>query len=820
MARDVKSGARRPARRSHAEPHAASQAGLPAWLPPVAYAFVTILLFREFFFQRALLLGADTFALSYFARHFYTTFVHTFHRFPMWDPLIFGGLPFVDGMHGDIFYPPSLALFGMETKAMWGWKMVLHVYAAGLLAYLWLRNLEVSRGGAFFGGLVYMSGADLVSLVYPGGDGKLFVSALAPLMFLLTDRFVRNRRISDAALFALGLAMVIFTSHMQLAYFTVWGVSLYFVFRLALAWRTGRNVAQTAGLLGTFLLAGIMGVGAAAVQFLPPLGYLREWSHRADKTLQADGESAYAYSTSYALNPEEVVSLVVPEFVGDNVETELRSGNRYWGRNVFKINSEYAGLVPLLLIPLLFICRRRPETWFFASLAALSVVYGMGASTPLFRLFYLVPGVNLFRAPSLIIFLYGLSVATLGALAVDRLNEQIRTGEAIGALQRATWIVAGVFVLLALAQSAELITSLWQSLTAIGPEKAAALRENMPSIRAGFWITGALAIAVAGVCQAAVRGLVGARGVAIGLAMLAALDLYRVDRPFIRGTVLRGQAFTSAFPAFVEPDESIRFLQGAQARGEVFRVYDLGNVMQGPAYDANTLAIHGVEQLTGHHGNEIGRYRRLMGGADSAPNAATSNLRLLNIANVAYVVSPQRIQFPGLEEVFVGSRSAVYRNINALPRAYLAGATEVIADDAATDRLLAQDFDGARTVILPEPLPAGIDVQADPIGSVTWASREPDRFMLRVTTDRPTLLVVTDNYYPAWHARVDGAEAPILRANLAFRAVPVPAGEHEVAFFYNSETLRRSATVSIALLAILLGLAATGLVRRRQEDAA
>jgi hypothetical protein len=63
-----------------------------------------------------------------------------FHRFPYWNPLLFGGLPFVEGMHGDIFYPPSLAMFFLDARAMWGWKMALHIFLAGIFTYLWLRR--------------------------------------------------------------------------------------------------------------------------------------------------------------------------------------------------------------------------------------------------------------------------------------------------------------------------------------------------------------------------------------------------------------------------------------------------------------------------------------------------------------------------------------------------------------------------------------------------------------------------------------------------------------------------------------------------------
>jgi hypothetical protein len=540
------------------------------------------------------------------------------------------------------------------------------------------------------------------------------------------------------------------------------------------------------------------------------------------------------YSTQWSLHPEEAMALVVPEFVGDNVPTEVRSGGRYWGRNGIKYNHEYAGLIPLLLLPFLFVGRKEPRTWFFAALAVLSVLYGLGATTPIFRLFYLIPGVSLFRAPSIIIFLYGLSVATLGATALQRLIDAPTSDSGTTrTLRIAMWSIAGVFLVLALAQSSgNIVTDVWQSIFTLTPGRAPALQANLEFIRTGFWIAFAFAAVVAGVWEAASRGMVGARALVLALAVLAAVDLYRVDRPFIRGTVLLAEGRAAADPAIFQPDDTIRFLQERRAAGEPFRVYDLGllshiyRIGYGPVYDPlypNVLAVHGIEQLVGHHGNEIGRYRDLMGGGDEATNVAASQLRLLNLANVEYVLLNQRIADAneiGLDEVFVGSRAAVYRNLNALPRAWLAGSTEVVSDSVVVERLLSEDFDPRSTVLLPESLPSGVDVETDPQGSVAWADREVDRFTLNVTTDRPALLVITDNYYPAWKAEIDGEEAPILRANYTFRAVPVPAGTHEVRFYYDSGRLDNSAYASAAILMLLGGIAATGLRRRREPAAA
>jgi hypothetical protein len=789
---------------------------MPWWVTPVVYAAVTLVMFREFFMDGTSMLGMDSLALSYFARDFYTQFVQGSHRFPLWNPLLFGGLPFVEGMHGDIFYPPSLAMFFLDARAMWGWKMASHIFLAGVFTYLWLRKgLVLHRLPAFFGGLVFMMGTALISLVLPGGDGKLFVSALAPLLFWLTERAVRGGRPGDFAIFALGLALTLFTSHMQAAYYLVWGVSLYFLFRV---WQIRRDEPAWGGALkriGLFALAGFLGVGAAAVQFLPPLGYLQEHSHRAERAER--GETGRAWSATYSLNAEEIVALVVPEFVGELTQTSTtRAPAGYWGKNPIKLNNEYAGLVPLLLLPILLLGRRTAQVWFFMGLAGLTLLYALAASTPLFHLFYLIPGVSLFRAWSMIIFLYGLSLATLGAIAVQQLMEWLatnRTEAEQGRARKALWITSGSFGVLALLAAAGVVTGAWASI--FGDSiRIDRLQANVPYIQMGFWIAFGLALAVAGAWELASRGALSARAFVIVLAVLAAADLYRAGRPFIVQTALMNQ-YAAGSPLF-QPDDAIRELQRRRDAGGVFRVADLGTLLNLPSpYRQNDLAVHGLEQLAGHHGNELGRYRALIGG-EHAENLLASELRLADITNTEYLLIPQRIEHPSLEEVFVGSQVAIYRNLAVLPRAYLVGATEIVAGNAAIERLLAPGFDARTTAILAEPLPATVEIQPGATGTVEWIEKQVDRFTLRVSVDRPALLVVLDNYYPAWRATVGGRETPIHRANHTFRAVEVPAGEHMVAFRYTPVSLRTGALVSLTVLTLLLVVIVAGFLADRR----
>jgi hypothetical protein len=129
--------------------------------------------------------------------------------------------------------------------------------------------------------------------------------------------------------------------------------------------------------------------------------------------------------------------------------------------------------------------------------------------------------------------------------------------------------------------------------------------------------------------------------------------------------------------------------------------------------------------------------------------------------------------------------------------------------------MLSDAFRPEAEVVLSEPPPIALD--GGPVqGSVTWVERTPNTLRFDVTADRAALLVVADNWFPAWRATVDGLPAPVLRAYHTLRAVPVPAGTHTVAMVYRSSVVARSLAVSVVVLLLLLGgLAPSGRAARR-----
>jgi uncharacterized membrane protein YfhO len=89
----------------------------------------------------------------------------------------------------------------------------------------------------------------------------------------------------------------------------------------------------------------------------------------------------------------------------------------------------------------------------------------------------------------------------------------------------------------------------------------------------------------------------------------------------------------------------------------------------------------------------------------------------------------------------------------------------------------------------------------------------PGALSYQVTTDTPSLLVVSNWQYPGWQARVGGQPAKIVRVNYLMQGIYLAAGETTVALAYQPASLRQGATITLATL-LVLGLAAGSVVLR------
>ena len=837
------------------EAKSASAHGLqiPPWVPAVLYGVVTLFIFRGFVFSRDMLFGSDTLALGYMAREFYANAMSG-EGFPLWNPIILGGTPFVESLAGgDSLYPPSaLLLFLLDPYRALGWKLVLHVFLAGIFMYGWIRRLGLSRPSALLAGLAYGLAPFMVTLVQGGQDGKIFIIALTPLLFWVTESFLVRGGTKSIALVSLVVGAVMLTTHFQMAYFLFGGVGAYVLFRAVSMWRAGDSEDGDAGAgagasqeIGpaeksdehsrdrriavtrfvAFVAAAVLGAGVAAVQFLPAASYVVDHSRRTATTTDASAEESRAYASSWSLHPEEVVALAVPEFVGVSAANADWARGTYWGRNPLKGNHEYVGLVVLLLAGVSFFgAARRSLRFFLSGLGGVALLFALGSHTPVWRLFYeIVPGIGLFRAPSLAIFLFGFSVVTLMAFGVERLLELEGIGSEADWTRpgRFLWVATGTLLVGFVFVASGSLSGLWSfAIYRDMPDQAAQVLTNAePFIERGFMIVVILAVATAGVAWALRTARLAPLGAIIALGVLISVDLIRVDMPFIQ---------TQDFAAFRAPDPNIDFLLERQRQEDPFRVFSLRGLN---GQDVRP-GMFGLELAGGHHPNDLGRYRELIGmEGSSLPVNLIASANVLRMLNVRYVLWPDQLGAPAdqglpaditdnlrrLSQTTIQGRpyESVYEFAD-LPRARLVGDAVILPDDQAVAHMLSSDFDLARQVVLSDPLPIDL-TGGEVVGGVEWVERNNNDMMLRVSADRPAVLVLADNWFPAWRARIGDEAVPVLRANHSLRAVPITAGEHTVEFYYESDQLRWSLRLTLVSLAAVAGLIAMDWMRGRRS---
>lgn len=193
--------------------------------------------------------------------------------------------------------------------------------------------------------------------------------------------------------------------------------------------------------------------------------------------------------------------------------------------------------------------------------------------------------------------------------------------------------------------------------------------------------------------------------------------------------------------------------------------------------------------------------------------------RMLEVGAVGTVIALHRKGFEDLPLVtalagLYPEPIHVYRVPAAVPRVYAVAGTWPAEGRAAFDALLDPRFDPHRMIPHGSSVPAPQGFK----GEVQVAEARPDRWRVSASLSSPGYVVFVDAYDPGWKARVDGAEAPVLRANVAFRAVPVEAGTHAVELEYRPGGLRLGLAITAAAL-FAWSLALGWTFRRRRQAA-
>jgi hypothetical protein len=574
-----------------------------------AFIFVlTIILFNEFIFSNKMLFSSDFINASCYFREFWKEHLDFPFGIPLWSPMIFGGMPFVDAFHSDIFYPITYPIkLALSIPRAFGWSLIIHVFLAGLFMYACARTFKLSKLAASFAGIFYMFSPYLVSMVQPGHDGKMYVTALFPLAMLFLERSMNDHKFLDFTLFGAIVGLIILTPHPQMSYFMLWAVGFYFAFRIIFKLIETKNIITVIkpGLL--FVMAIVLGLFISAIQFYPSYRYVKEFSPRAieeEETEMAE-EQRYEYATSWSMNSGELVSQFIPNFIGTNATKLTASGETqptYWGKNFFKDNSEYIGILPIFLGLIAIIFVRNKRTWFFLGLGAIALIYALGGSTPLYKVFYhLIPNVKHLRAASMIMFIFSFSFCLLAGFGIDYIRK--RLPRVTDSVRRKVFlfsaIAAGLYVFLALIFTVAGKGIIRTFVSIFNPEAPEAILEyrafpNLGDVVIGLWIVAAIFVLTYLIIKAYGNRTIGLWALGI-IVFFGIVDAWRMDFKFIT-TTNPDQYFGSNNVVAMMKDTDKPYID---------RLLDAD---RGILRNSNYFAYHDIPMMFGYHGNQMKIY--------------------------------------------------------------------------------------------------------------------------------------------------------------------------------------------------------------------
>ena len=713
---------------------------------------------------------------------------------PLWNPYVFAGAPTFAGF-GDLFYPTAWLRLFLPTAFAIDLGFVVHFLLAGFCAYRLLRLLGLSWLASLIGGTSYQLSGVVISLVSPGHDGKLFVTALLPLMLIGLLLGIRRRRWEGFALLGIATGLALLSPQYQMTQYALVTSGLFALY-LAFVEPEGLTPRERwlalAGAIGGLVL----GFGVSMIQVLPFFHYIPV-SPRAET-------GGYEWSTSYAMPWSHIPELVIAGFNG--------AYETYWGPNFLKLHSEYLGLPVVALAVLGAGSDRRKLVGWLGGIGILFLLVSLGGGTPFYRLWYaIVPYVNKTRAPGMALYIVALAVSGLAALGVNRLER--------GAGKRVLQTALGAAGFAGLLAAAGVFGSIAEGLArtaqaAGGRASLDAAVAAQASIRLGALGSAVGLALVAGVGLAFLAGRIRGRAFAILLTLIIGLDLYRAGRGFWHWSRPEQEIF------MVDP-----IVAHLKQVAPPYRLLDFGGFYPAGGSSSHALMRHEIPQVLGSSSTEIRFYDDLLGGRNVWRNLQFTNL--WQLLAVRYVLLGDTTQVPGYHRVMgpvttASGRAAYLYEADTVPPyarvvpAAVKGDTGRIIPTLIDPRLdygRLVLFDSSQTV---NPLPVLAMPEPSPSRALVtqWTAGR-----MAITLDPPppaaSYLLIAENWYPDWHATVDGQSAPVLRGDHAFLTVPVAAGSKRVELEFSSRGYARGRMVTWISLVLLAGWAGAGLASRR-----
>ena len=683
---------------------------------------------------------------------------------PFWTPNVFAGMPQIADPQSLIFSPFFLLAAWLSPEPSFQLEdgVVFAMLAMGGLGLmLYFRDRGWHPAGALLAALAFAFGGSASWRIQHTGQ-VMSLAWLPVTLWLLARALDRRSAAYGAAAGAVAAFLVL--GRDQVAFLSVLLLAAYALFRVA----TDKEVMLSA--LKPLLAGALTGVAIIAL----PLAWTLDLAANSNRPeIDLDG----AFKGSLPIG--SFLTLICANLFGTDGPLKdfwgppsqvFGTSDIYLARNMTAI---YMGALPMLA--LLAASGKgffeEKEIRFFAGAAALLTIYALGRYTPLFALLFHIPGVDLWRRPADATFPLCSVLAILGGYALHRLMR--------GAARPNLWALAGAAAaLLALCAGVALA-------------KDRLTQASAPLLTsAGFWALAFAVIAFAprlaqrsGLAALALVGAVATADLAIGNEPNESTAL-----PPEKFDVLRADTKNDTIAL-------LREKLGHQAPDQRDRVELAAIGFHWP----NASLVHGFDHDLGYNPIRLKLFEDATGAGDHLalpeqrqfsklyPSYRSPMSDLLGLRYIATGVPIEEIDKnikPGDVNLIARTKDAyVYEYPNALPRVLL----PVCALRADFAKMIAEgewpEIDFREAVLLEESPICHRQAAGQPAAAARIVSYENTKVVIEAKAPQGGgWVVLNDVWHPYWFAEVDGAPAPLLRANVLFRAVAVPEGRHEVIF--------------------------------------
>jgi hypothetical protein len=724
---------------------------------------------------------------------------------PLWDPYSGFGRPLLADPRPEVLYPLTWLNLILSPGPYLTLFTLFHLVGSAWGMFALARRWGLSALASFVAGAVWMGSGPLLSL--PSLWHHLAAAGWMPWVFLSGERALVSRSPVPALLWGAAIAAQVFAGSPEISALTLAAFAVHALAHLVpRPWRW----SSTLPVFGSAAVGLAFAAALSALQWLPTL----ELASRSGRT-----GLSYASRTSWSLHPWALLEVVLPvRWAEHPLQPHLLGTILEW-REPW-LHSIYLGLPSLALVTGAFLARRPRRNLLLVLLVA-SVTFALGKHAYVYDVAtVLVPPLKMLRFPVKTMVLAAFAWSLLAAMGLDAFREAAGGDRWRRALRAAPLAVA--WLIAVLAAVAGLQAARWAPALlapATDTSYATAFAPAVVALGVGVaGLTGALAL----LRTRRTRAL---PALAAGLAVVDLLLVHRNLHP------------TAPPELYKERPEVLEALDGERSRLYVYDylmptraqvlagrnrtpVYRLARVPQGwSTPESLVLGVHMYLNpptaarwgLRGSYDFDIldfepePRFRltELLRDVEDGP----AHLRLLQMGGVTHVLALDPAPWwQDLERVrtvqgLFEKPIQVFTVPGTLPRTYVVGTARVMDDKEALKAVAGPDFDPRREVLLDHGVPAAGGPEAP--GSSRILESRPDRVSLQADLDAPGYVVLLDGFDEGWRARVDGVDAEVLKANIAFRAVRVPAGRHVIEYVYRPRTLAWGGALTAA--ALLLG---------------